>query len=103
MEFKYHTHSAEEITTAVYIEDAQGKWDSIKAEYAKLSNVVAEKCTKYIELMAFLDSISSEQASLKPNMPLYKIYTEFVTMKKDLDDLDPTLEDLKKTRLIANY
>jgi hypothetical protein len=75
VEFENHQHKSEEISSIKTIAEVEKRWRALIGRYADLNSAAREKVKPFLNLIAHLDDISKESASLKPTESIHADYS----------------------------
>ena len=74
VEFENHAHKSEQISSIKFISEVDKRWKALIGLYADLNSAAREKVKPFLNLVAYLDDISKESASLKPTEAIHADY-----------------------------
>ena len=87
-------HKSEEIKSIGYVADVETRWRALIGLYADLNSAAREKVKPFLNLIAYLDDISKESASLKPTESIHADYGAVTLNNNQLQKHLETLEEL---------
>jgi hypothetical protein len=87
-------HKSEEIQSIGFVAYVEKKWRNLIGLYADLNSAAREKVKPFLNLIAYLDDISKESASLKPSESINADYAAVTLNNTQLQKHLETLEEL---------
>jgi hypothetical protein len=87
-------HKSEEIQSIGLVADVEKRWRELIGLYADLISAAREKVKPFLNLIAYLDDISKESASLKPTESIHADYAAVTLNNTQLQKHLETLEEL---------
>ena len=103
LEFENHVHKSEDIESIKFISEVDKRWKALIGLYADLNSAAREKVKPFLNLIAYLDDISKESASLKPTESIHSDYSSMSLNYNQLQKHLETLEELHKKRKIEEF
>ena len=96
-------HKSEEIKSIGFVADVEQRWRALIGLYADLNSAAREKVKPFLNLIAYLDDISKESASLKPTESIHADYSAVSMNHNQLQKHLESLEELLKRRKIEEF
>ena len=103
IEFENHAHKTEEIASIKYISEVELRWRALIGLYADLNSAAREKVKPFLNLIAYLDDISKESASIKPTKSIHADYSAVSLNYNQLQKLLESLDELLKKRKVEEF
>ena len=85
------------------IEDVEKRWRALFGLYADLNSAAREKVKPFLSLIAYLDDISIESASLKPTESICADYSAVSLIYNKLQKHLESLEELLRIRNVKEF
>ena len=85
------------------IAEVEERWKALIGRYADLNSAAREKVKLFLNLIAHLDDISKESASLKPTKSIYADYSAVSLNYNQLQKHLESLEELLKKRKVEEF
>ena len=102
-EFENHIHKSEEIKSIGLIADVEQRWRALSGRYGDLNSAARERVKPFLGLIAYLDDISKEAASLKPTESIHADYALVSLNNNQLQKHLESLEELLKKRKVEEF
>ena len=81
-----------------YIAEVEQRWNGLNERCAKIFGNAREKCKPMKNLLAYLDVVASESATLKPDKPVHEDFTNLAKYAVDIPKHLATLTELLQER-----
>ena len=102
-DFENHSHKSEEIASINFISEVDKRWRALIGLYADLNTAAREKVKPFLNLIAYLDDISKESASLKPAESIHVDCADLSLNYNQLQKHLESLEELLKKRKVEDF
>jgi hypothetical protein len=102
-DYENHLHKSEEISSIKLIVDIEKRWRALIGLYDDMNSAAREKVKPFLNLIAYLDEISKESASLKPTELIHADYAAVSLNYNQLQKHLESLEELLKKRKVEEF
>jgi hypothetical protein len=103
VELENHAHKSEQIESIKFISDVDKRWKALIGLYADMNSAAREILKPFLNLIAYLDDISKESASLKPTESIHADYAAVTLNYNQVQKHLETLDELLKKRKVEDF